>query len=277
MWCPEMPSAPWPSRRAPHQTRTSLSARPILYLVLARGTCKPSCPQLRRDSLALLPQLRSVTRKHLLRQRKVRASRDQNPEFWRGPAPSQKYLRADVPVNNPLPVCSIQRVGDLDSYLEHLFQFHWPTSDGVFQGFAFQKFHSDESSAVFFADVMNGADVRMVQRRSCLCLSLKPGQRVWVLRHVVREKFQCDEPMQARVFGLIHDTHAAPAQLLKDSVVRDGLADECVGVRHSTVMLCCKLRLVNESQYRWSRGDRGRVVYNRPVAKRPKVKISPVR
>ena len=53
--------------------------------------------------------------------------------------------------------------------------------------------------------------------------------------------------MQARVFGLVHHAHPAPAQLLDDSVMRDGLSDERVGVRHSTVMLCCKLRLVNES------------------------------
>src|SRR6516225_1840046 len=53
--------------------------------------------------------------------------------------------------------------------------------------------------------------------------------------------------MQARVFALIHDTHPASTKLLDDSIVRDGLSDERVGVRHSTVMLCCKLRVVNES------------------------------
>ena len=56
-----------------------------------------------------------------------------------------------------------------------------------------------------------------------------------------------DKAAKRRVLGLVHHAHAAHTQLLKDSVVRDGLADECVGVRHSTVMLCCKLRLVNES------------------------------
>jgi len=37
--------------------------------------------------------------------------------------------------------------------------------------------------------------------------------------------------------GLIHHTHPTPAQLLKDSVVRDGLPDESVGIRHNDANL----------------------------------------
>jgi len=53
--------------------------------------------------------------------------------------------------------------------------------------------------------------------------------------------------MQARVFGLVHHAHPAPAQLLDDAVMRDGLSDERVGVRHSTVILGCDIMQVNES------------------------------
>ena len=38
--------------------------------------------------------------------------------------------------------------------------------------------------------------------------------------------------MQARVFGLIHDTHPVPVEFLKDAIVRDGLANDPVEIRH---------------------------------------------
>ena len=44
----------------------------------------------------------------------------------------------------------------------------------------------DRRSAVFFADIMNGADVWMVQRRRRLRFSLKPRQYLRVLCHIVR-------------------------------------------------------------------------------------------
>jgi len=74
-------------------------------------------------------------------------------------------------------VRSIQTVGHTNCYLEQRFEFHGPTlRDDVLQRSAFQKFHSDERSAVFFADVMNGADVGVVQCRRRLSFPSKPCQ-----------------------------------------------------------------------------------------------------
>ena len=38
--------------------------------------------------------------------------------------------------------------------------------------------------------------------------------------------------MEARVFGLVDDAHAAAAKFFDDAVVRDSLADERVGAWH---------------------------------------------
>ena len=35
---------------------------------------------------------------------------------------------------------------------------------------------------------------------------------------------------------LVHNTHAATTELFQNAVVRNGLTDECVGVRHSAVI-----------------------------------------
>jgi hypothetical protein len=47
----------------------------------------------------------------------------------------------------------------------------------------------------------------------------KAAQCLKVSRYIVREEFQRDKAVQARVFGLIHNTHAATAELLDDAIV----------------------------------------------------------
>jgi hypothetical protein len=46
--------------------------------------------------------------------------------------------------------------------------------------------------------------------------------------------------METRVLGLVHDTHAATAKLLEDTVVRNGLAD------HRAEILGVNAKQVNE-------------------------------
>jgi hypothetical protein len=46
-----------------------------------------------------------------------------------------------------------------------------------------------------------------------------------------------DEAPKLSIFGLEHNTHAAPAKFLNDAVVGDGLPDEHVGTRHSAAIL----------------------------------------
>ena len=67
---------------------------------------------------------------------------------------------------------------------------------------------------------------------TCKCLR--------VLRDIVGKKLQCYiavQPMQPHVLGLVHYAHPAPTESVEDAVMRDGLSDERVGVRHSAAML----------------------------------------
>ena len=43
--------------------------------------------------------------------------------------------------------------------------------------------------------------------------------------YVIRQELQSDEAAEFGVLGLVDHTHAAPAELLDDAVMRDGLAD----------------------------------------------------
>jgi len=62
-----------------------------------------------------------------------------------------------------------------------------------------------------------------------------------VLRNIVGQEFQGDEPTKFRVLGLVDHTHSAPAQLFDDAVVRDGMPD------HWAAMLGLETGQVNEA------------------------------
>ncbi len=78
-------------------------------------------------------------------------------------------------------------------------------------------------------DFVDGADVRMIQRRGGLGFTLEAGQGLRIIGNVVREELQGDKAVQLYVLGFVDHAHAAAAEFLDDVVVRDGLADQ-VGV-----------------------------------------------
>lgn len=76
-----------------------------------------------------------------------------------------------------------------------------------------------------FIDVVNGADVWMVERRGSLRFTLESFQGLPVLREVLRQELQGDGTLELRVLGLIDDTHAAATELLHDAIVGKGPAN----------------------------------------------------
>ena len=77
-------------------------------------------------------------------------------------------------MNNAFRARGIQTLGHLNRNLQYPFQFHRATPDSMFQGLPFQKFHGDKRSAALLADVVNGADIRMIECRGGFCLTSKP-------------------------------------------------------------------------------------------------------
>lgn len=69
-----------------------------------------------------------------------------------------------------------------------------------------------------------------------------------VLGNIIWKELQSYVSAQASVFGLVHDTHPAPAQLLDDAVVGNDLPDERVGVRHSAAILGFRFEAVNKQE-----------------------------
>ena len=75
------------------------------------------------------------------------------------------------------------------------------------------------------SDVVNGADVRMIESRRGTCLALKTLDGLWIRRQFARQELQCHPSTQSRVIGGVDHTHATAAEALDDVVVGDRLTN----------------------------------------------------
>ena len=128
-------------------------------------------------------------------------------------------------MDDSLGVGRIERICNLDGQRQQNFQIERPPRNVVLQSHAIQEFHGDERLPVLLPDVVNGADIGVIQRRSSLRLTLEPAKRLRIARHFVRQKLQGDETMQPSVFGFINYAHSTAAELFEDVIVRDCFAD----------------------------------------------------
>src|SRR5208283_4764363 len=112
-----------------------------------------------------------------------------------------------------------------DGKREESFDFQRTPRYAVLQRHAVEKLHGNEGMTVLLANVVDGADVGVVQCGGRLRFALKSSEGLRVSGHILGEKFQGDKPVKARVLGLVDNAHAAAAKFLDDPVVRNGLPD----------------------------------------------------
>jgi hypothetical protein len=91
----------------------------------------------------------------------------------------------------------------------------------VFQRGAVQELHGNERFPVLFADVVNRADVGVIQGGGGLGFATKAGQCVLILRYMLRQKCKGYETVEARVLGFVDNAHPAATKLLDDAVMRE--------------------------------------------------------
>jgi len=95
----------------------------------------------------------------------------------------------------------------------------------VLQRGAVQKLHRDEGLSLVLPNLVNSANIGVVQSRGRACFAAKALKSARILGKLRREKLERHEPAQFQVFGFVDNAHPPAAQLLDDAVVRDGLAD----------------------------------------------------
>jgi len=97
-----------------------------------------------------------------------------------------------------------------------------------FRVWPFEQLHHDEVLPVVIRclpDVVNGADMRMVERGCGSRFALKTLHRLRVGGEVRREELQGHLSSEPRVFRAVDDAHAAAAKHVQHAIVGDDLAD----------------------------------------------------
>ena len=84
-------------------------------------------------------------------------------------------------MNDPLGVGGVECIRDLYRQREQDIRLNGFPSDPVLQRHAFQKLHGDEGLIAVLADFVDGADVRVIERRSSAGLAAETLERLRVL------------------------------------------------------------------------------------------------
>ena len=131
----------------------------------------------------------------------------------------------DVAVNDALRMRSLEPVRDFNRQSEKQSEFERMESDAMLERRPFKKFHRDEGLGVVLANLVNRADVGMIQGRRSAGFAAEPLEGLCVLGKFFRKEFQRDEASELEVFGFVDHAHPAAAQFLDNAVMRNGFAD----------------------------------------------------
>ncbi len=138
----------------------------------------------------------------------------------------------DVPMDDSLRVCGVERVGDLDAQIEHRFDLQRLASDPVPECLPLQQFHGDEGSPIGLVNLVDRANIRVVQRGRSLGLPLKTAESLCVVGEFVGKELKGNVATELQVFCLIHHAHAATADLAEYAVMGNRLPHGLGGRRH---------------------------------------------
>ncbi len=134
----------------------------------------------------------------------------------------------DVAVHYACAVGGVERVSDLNSEVQHLFYLEPVVLNEVLEGLPRQQLHRNVMEAFIFPNVVNCADVRVVESRRRTSFALKTLNCHSVARYLGGKELERDLPSQTRVLGLVHHAHAAATELFQYPVMRNGSANNSV-------------------------------------------------
>src|SRR5207237_9903693 len=106
----------------------------------------------------------------------------------------EKTCRLEVTVDDAPLMGGIEGIGNLQADIENLAAGQRLARNDVLDSLPFQEFHHNERVAIGFVDFVDGTYVGMVKRGRRSRLTLKSLQRLMIMRHVGRQKFQCYIP-----------------------------------------------------------------------------------
>src|SRR5713226_1209574 len=94
------------------------------------------------------------------------------------------------------------------------------------QGFPLQQLHHQEGLAVVLSELVDGANIGMVECGSSPRFPLKAFDRLRIISKLLGKELERDTSAQLEVFGFINHAHPAAAQYLQYAVVGNLLTDQ---------------------------------------------------
>ena len=105
----------------------------------------------------------------------------------------------------------VERIGDLLRHHQCGRDGQWTPGDPCRQRFAVDQLHHQEGGLALLPDVVERADVRVVQRGNRPGLALKARTRGGVRHHALRQDLDRHVAIETKVAGTVHLAHAAGA------------------------------------------------------------------
>ena len=128
-------------------------------------------------------------------------------------------------MDDPLRVRGLQPLGDLHHHVQHALEAGALLADPPLERLSLERFHDDERTAGVLVNLVDRADVTVIQGRRGARFAAKALERDRIRGGAGRQELDRDLPPQAQVFGAIDDAHAARAELGGHAIVRDRLAN----------------------------------------------------
>ena len=117
-----------------------------------------------------------------------------------------------------------ERRRGLDRDVEDFAQRQRPARQPLAKRFALDELRDQEPRAVVIADLVNGQDVRMIERRRGARFVQETAQPLGVAAELRPQHFERDRPAQRRIGGLVDLAHPAAAQQALNLIAADGAA-----------------------------------------------------
>ena len=128
-------------------------------------------------------------------------------------------------MHHPTRVRGIERVHNLDGQVEQLIQLHRPRLNEFPKLLSLQVLHHQKRLAGGFVEIVQRADIRVIECGDRPRLTLETLDRYGVAGQRLGHELQRDGAAQAYVFGLVHNAHAALAECCHYPVMRNCFPD----------------------------------------------------
>ena len=126
--------------------------------------------------------------------------------------------RLQVAVNDALAMRLVERVGDLDAGLERLRDPQRALLETLRERFTFEVLHDQEISSVLMPDVIERADVRVVQAGDSLRFEFQPRAQRRIRRDLRGQDFDRDRSAKTRIGRLVDLTHPPSSHAIDDLI-----------------------------------------------------------